>query len=87
MRASEFIKEHGLEEAKKVINFAQGFNLEKVPCTVNKEYFSIDVCELERLVNAYDRVERLGGLKGARARLHLEYMRDLRAIEDVENCQ
>ena len=87
MKANEFIKEHGLEEAKKALNFAQGFNLEKVPCTVNKEYFSIDVCELERLVNAYDRVERLGGLKGSRAKCLLEYMRDLRAIEDVESCQ
>ena len=99
MKANEMIRTHGVEKLRLILekypnhthmtDDARMF-IDENSCIdfIKKDLDqAVKFSELKQLIGAHDRVGRLGGLKGSRARCLLEYMRDLRAIEDVESCQ
>lgn len=81
MKANEYIKEYGLDIAKKAVS----------ECTYG---YGIDLIELKRLVESHDLIESCGGLESVGEKLtHGMYEsravidRLKQAILDVESCQ
>ena len=91
MKANEFVKENGWDEAKKHLNdIREAVN--QVPLKHSLEDFSMD---LKRLVESYEFVVANGGLDGAKEYCDLhdpnrrsKHYNSLRnKIADVESCQ
>ena len=91
MKANDFIKEHGLEEAIKIVKSSQYVGIDKSV---------IDIEEAKRLIKQYELVEgyrckQHSGLSNAKDHiLTLAYIEEYeemdvlrKAVEDVENCQ
>jgi hypothetical protein len=83
MKANEFVKKFGLNEARKQI---------KKPIGIYGAAFDYQFMdELKHLVESYELVEAHGGLPQAREVAHkncFEYpMRLLQAVADVESCK
>ena len=65
MKANEFVKNHGIAEAKRVLNDARG--CVGVKLWGRYEFFTDD---LKRLVESHDLVEKVGGLLSAKANIN-----------------
>ena len=80
MKANEFIKRHGLEEARKMYNSDDW-------STVS----DIFLHDLKCLIDSHDLVKAVGGLRKAKARASNTFRpvgkNLLQAIADVESCQ
>lgn len=85
MQANEFVKEHGIAEAKRVLHDARGCVGVKL---WGRYEFSTD--DLKRLVESHELVEGFGGPSLARKEAHKNCFsynqRLLQAIADVESC-
>ncbi|EMN9778809.1 hypothetical protein RG594_003895 [Acinetobacter baumannii] len=81
MKATQFIKDHGLEKARGVVegwidrNFDDSFNIRdgvycNLPFEPTDDCETLGLFELKRLVESVDLVDSLGGLKAARSEAH-----------------
>jgi len=98
MKATEFVKEFGWDEAKGLIAkhekcyMPDVFDMwsdelqDFVLCT---KYASFDMSDLKRLVESHELVERTGGLRECRLMSYRMNVGDrlAQAIADVEACQ
>lgn len=82
MKANDFIKAHGIAEAKRIIHDARG-------CVGVKLWgrydFSTD--DLKRLVESHELVESYGGIESCKNHIRFISERLKQAIADVESCQ
>lgn len=94
MKANEFVKENGIDAAKKAIESCCW--IEKSYCTKlrhgcikNDHECCIDVTDLKQLVESHELVEKLGGLALAKFYVPDHYKSDRlkQALADVESCQ
>lgn len=105
MKATEFVKKHGWGETQRIIqDYPSHTHVTSDARMFINEHFCIEeikhqlvglvkICELKRLVESYELVEKLGGLDDARD----EYFNCVQnneassyiaqAIADVEACQ
>lgn len=92
MKANEFVKEFGLELAKRdVAALASGF----IKREAFIEHYGFDILDdLKRLVESHELVESYGGLSKARNhvertifKLSCQIIALKKAIADVESCQ
>lgn len=84
MKANEFVKKYGWDEAKRVLVDCENQHrgLAVGGCIVN-------IASLKRLVESHELVEKLGGLVLAKLYVPDHYKSDRlkQALADVESCQ
>ncbi len=84
MKANEFVKKFGWDEASALVDASR-------LCGIDKSI--VDIVELRKLVSSYDLVESYGGLNSCREKIYMlhELTEDpepiKKAILDVESCQ
>ena len=91
MEAKEFVKDCGIEVAKRTLDNAIGFGCSGIELFGGKYVFRTD--DLKTLVDAWELVEKFGGLESCYEKLYMlheltedpEPIRE--AIELVEQCQ
>ena len=92
MKAVEFVKKHGIKEAIKVVG------LHPVSTLINIGGSCVSVLDLKQIVDAFELVEKSGGLKACRKTLKimddinadkngLLYKPFSEAVNLVERCQ
>lgn len=79
MKANEFIKKYGLDEAKRALLITDN-------CSIGNEYF---VSELERLIESHEIIKEMHGLEKDFTDLvwNMSLEKLDQAIADVESCQ
>lgn len=84
--AIEFVKQNGIEKVKQIVD------LFPLSTLINIDGIGVYISDLKQIVNAFDLVERFGGIKEAK-RLHYdEFLRDInwnnlqKSINLVEQC-
>ena len=82
MKANEFIKKYGIDEAKVFVNNVIDH------LSMGADF---DVEELKRLIESHDLVNKVGGLKKAKTRAENKFKpvgkNLIQSITDVESCQ
>lgn len=97
MKANEFVKKFGWEEAKKIVG-EFNYNSRNKFITSLKDNSAINIYDLKRLIESHELVEKVGGLSMAKdfyenfecvhVGLDLVSCRSLgKAILDVESCK
>lgn len=86
MKANEFIKKYGIDEARKFLE-VPSYSINQLMMLKS----GVDVREIERLVESHNLVSKVGGLKRAKLRATNKFKpvgkNLLKAIADVESCQ
>ena len=89
MKANEFVKKHGLDEVKKILQCAPDFAL-----SILDDGDETDLCDLKRLIDSHEIVDQYGGLVVIKEcvdktifPLSDRIARMKQAISDVEACQ
>ena len=83
MKANEFIKKYGLDEARKFLE-VPSYSIDQLMMLRS----GLDTRELERLIESHEVVEMLGGLYECNAKRVVVGSHIMeRAIADVESCQ
>ncbi|MEG1089824.1 MAG: hypothetical protein RSE38_00780 [Acinetobacter sp.] len=93
MNVIEFVKECGIDVAKRILNNAIGFGCAEIELFAGKYVFRTD--DLKQIVDAFELVERFGGISFAKNKIKGKSDFDLtamegylkRAINLVEQCQ
>lgn len=89
MKANEFIKDYGLEEAAYIVS--------EFPDDICVGYasssgaFNLNIADLKHFIEAHQLVKAVGGLKKAKVKANSKFKpvgkNLLKAIADVESCQ
>ncbi|PKH28751.1 hypothetical protein [Acinetobacter radioresistens] len=95
MKATEFVKEHGIEKARECIEDANdygGFWVNAKTLELSNlipSYDAVSIPSIQRLVESHELVERAGGLRECRFMSYRMNVGDrlAQAIADVEACQ
>ncbi|MBF7687058.1 hypothetical protein [Acinetobacter rathckeae] len=98
MKANEYIKKYGIDEARKFLE-VPSYSIDQLMMLKS----GVDVREIERLVESHDLLDEIDGIDGARDRIYIceiddctsfslggyvyEISQVKQAIADVESCQ
>lgn len=84
--AIEFVKQNGVEKAKKIVE------LFPLSTLINIDGIGVSISDLKQIVNAFELVERFGGIKEAKRIHYDEFLMDInwnnlqKSINLVEQC-
>lgn len=84
--AIEFVKKDGIEKIKQIVD------LFPLSTMINIDGLGVSIPDLKQIVNAFELVERFGGIKEAKRVHYDEFLRDInwdnlqKSINLVEKC-
>lgn len=95
MKANEFVKKFGLDEAEIAIEDCKDNDLILFQHNETLESGMVDRRELKRLVESHELIDKVGGMDKAKLLLRMRIAAELydsadeieKAIADVESCQ
>lgn len=87
MNAIEFVKQNGIEKVRQIVD------LFPVSTLINIDGIGVSVSDLKQIVNAFELIDRFGGLREAKRVHYDEFRSDInwnsfqKSMNLVEQCQ